>query len=166
MPGLSQNLEAGRTLSDVAADATASAASALRDVDVSELTLVDGRLDVEAIAAVEEPLLDLQNALVALEDAADRVQSPWLVAPLQRQLENLDEDIADNRPRAPEHDRRRPCRPRAARRRRRAPIPRRVHHPAEARGTAGFIGNWAELMVDDGQLTVDGVRATGRTSKT
>ena len=66
---------------------------------MSELTLVDGRLDVEAIAAVEEPLLDLQNALVALEDAAERVQSPWLVAPLQRQLDNLDEDIAENRPR-------------------------------------------------------------------
>lgn len=155
VPGLAQNLDAGRTLSDVAADATASAASALRNVDVAELTLSGGAIDVGAVAAVEQPLLDLQNALLALEDAAERVQSPWLVEPIQRQLDELDEEIAENEPRLEntiEAARLAPDLLGADGERRYLVV---FTTPVEARGTAGFIGNWAEVVADEGRLTVE-----------
>jgi hypothetical protein len=74
---------------------------------------------------------------------------------LQRQLDNLDEDIAENRPRLQttiEAARLAPALLGADGERRYLVV---FTTPAEARGTAGFIGNWAELVVDDGELRVD-----------
>ena len=154
-PGLAQNVDAGRTLAVVAADATATASEALREIDIAALTLNDGRIDVDAVAAVEGPLLEVERSLVALEAATDRVQSPWLVEPLQDQLDTLEEEIAENVPRLQnsiDAVRLAPGLLGADGERRYLVL---FTSPAEARGTAGFFGNWAELVAERGELRVD-----------
>lgn len=161
VPGVAQNLEAGRVLSEVAAGATADAAAALRSVDPSELTLSNGRIDPVAIAAVEAPLTDVQASLVALESGSQRVQSPWLVGPIQSQLDRLEEEIDDNEPRlqnAVDAVRFAPDLLGAGGERRYLIL---FTSPAEARGAAGFFGNWAELTATDGRLVVERSGRTG-----
>ena len=154
VPGLAQNLTAGRVLSEVAADATAEAAAALREIDPSRLTLVDGRLDLDAVRGVQAPLERVQGALRELESGSARVDSPWLVAPIRRQLDRLEEEIADDAPllqNAIDAVAVTPDLLGGDGARRYLVL---LSSPAEARGAAGFVGNFAEVTADDGRLAV------------
>ena len=99
IPGLSQNLSAGSDLAAAARDAMATASVALDQIDPSTLRLVDGAIDLDAIRAVEAPLVDVQNSLVMLRAVADGVDSPWLLGRLQDELVQLDEKLDENEPR-------------------------------------------------------------------
>ncbi len=154
IPGLSQNLSAGADLSAAARDAMSTASVALDQVDPSSLRLVDGAVDIDAIRAVEAPLVEVQDALVMLRSVADSVDSPWLVGPLQDELVQLDEKLDENEPRlenALSAVRLAPQMLGADGQRRYLLM---FTTPAEARGLAGFMGNYAEITVDDGAIEV------------
>ena len=154
IPGISQNVTAGADLADAAAAGTADAATALRSVDPSTLRVVDGAIDLEAVGAVEQPLVDVQQALVELREVSDSVESPWLVGPLQDQLVELDERLDDNEPRlanAVDAVRLAPQMLGADGERRYLLL---FTTPVELRGIAGFIGNYAEITADDGKIEV------------
>lgn len=152
IPGVAQNVRAGAGLSAAAASGTAEAADALRAIDPESLTVVGGRIDIAAVAAVEEPLLRVQAVLEDLQDATDSASSPWLLAPLQDELADLDERLESNRPgleNAIDVVRLAPQMLGADRPRRYLVI---FTTPVELRGVAGFIGNYAEVTVDDGRI--------------
>lgn len=163
-PGVAQNLEAARVLSDVAARATQDAAAALRQIDPELLRLSAGRIDTDAIAALEQPLVQVQDALLALESGANRVRSPWLLGPLQEQLDDLQVDVDKNAPllqNSIDAVRFAPALLGAEGERRYLVL---FTSPAEARNSTGFFGNWAELVADDGQLGVERFGRTGELS--
>ena len=165
LPGVAQNLEAGRVLSEVAADATSDAAQALSQIDPEQLRLSGGRIDTDAVAALEGSLVRVQDALLALEFGADRVRSPWLVGPLQDELDELEAEVDENAPRLQnsiDAVRFAPSILGANGARRYLVL---FTSPAEARNSAGFFGNWVELLADDGRLTVARFGRTGELNR-
>jgi hypothetical protein len=154
LPAVAQNLDAGQDRSAAASEAAAVAAGALQHIDPSSLRVRDGRIDLAAIAAVEGPLLDVQQALLDLKGVVEGLSSPWLLACVQQELDELSVDFSDNEPRLAN----------AIDAVRLAPQmlgesgPRRYlvlfTTPSEARGLGGFVGNYAEVTVDGGAIEV------------
>lgn len=155
VPGVAQNVSAGAELSAGAGDALGAVANALRQIDAESLRVVDGAIDVEAVRAVEAPLTQVRNSLDDLRDVTVEVESPWLLGRLQDELDELTQEFDDYEPRLDN----------AIDAVRLAPGllggddgPRRYlilfTSPVEARGVAGFIGNYAVVEFDDGRVEV------------
>ena len=154
IPGIAQNMAAGTDLAAAAGRSTGEVATALGQVDVESLRVVGGAIDVEAVRAIEQPLSDVQDSLVELRSVIDEVRSPWLVGKLQDELTELDADFEDKEPRLQN----------AIDAVRLAPQllgadgPRRYlvmfNSPAELRGITGFMGNYADVTIDNGRIDV------------
>ena len=152
VPVVAQQRAAAADVVGVARTALAEAASALRKVDPDSVRLVNGRIDLAAVAALEAPFVELNRAIDQLSSAADGVASPWLVAPVQREVESLRADLHKNQLRARN----------ALHAVQVAPAMlggdglRRYFiaftTPAESRGLGGFMGSWAEVTVDHGKI--------------
>ncbi len=154
VPVLSQNLRAAADLSAAAADSLAEASRALREVADQDRAVVGGTVDLDAIAAVEEPLLRVREAVAAMREATRGVRSPWLIAPVQDEIVDLEAEFDENAPRLDNAI----AAVRLAPGMLGAEGPRRYlilfTSPSEARGLGGFIGNYAEVVVDDGTFAV------------
>jgi hypothetical protein len=132
---------ASRTVTDV-----------LGQLDIDSVRVVDGRIDVDAVRALEAPLATVRQTIDELQALLDEADDQWLVSPIRDRLHRLDADIDDYRGQADD----------ALAAVRAAPgvlgaDGRRVYFiafttPAEARGSLGFMGNWAELTVDNGMI--------------
>jgi hypothetical protein len=161
VPGLAQNRNVGVDILADAADAAESAATTLRFVDLDQLTVSNGVIDIDALATLEAPLSDLEQTVSSLRDTLVAADSDWLVAPLASRL-----DTGIRRAEQAAHQ----AEATAAAARLGPDIlgadgSRRYLltfvNNAEARGTSGLMGNWTELTVDGGRLRVT---ATGRTA--
>ena len=126
--------------------------SELRSIDVDTLRIVDGRVDIDAVVALQAPLDRVNDSIVRLDRALDRSRSGWLVGPVRNRVDDLAERVADQRS----------IGTRAAEALAVAPTMlgadgERVYllmftTPGEARGQGGFMGNYAELTVHHGQI--------------
>ena len=160
IPVVAQNRAAAADLSKAAAEASSAIAEASSLIDVDQLTLRNGRFDIDAITLLSGPLGDVSAAIDSLSDTIADVDSPWLAGPLSERLDDLDDDLAEYRPQLAN----------ATQAIERVPGllgadgPRRYFiaftTPAETRGLGGFMGNWIELTADDGRIRVS---ASGRT---
>lgn len=155
VPGVAQNISAAADLSAAASRATGEVASALEQIDVDTLRVSNGRIDIAAVRAVEAPLRSVQDSLIDLRTVTDQVRSPWLVAPVQRKLEELESDFDDNEPKLENAIEAVTLAPQLMG----ADRPRRYllmfTSPAELRGITGFFGNYADFTIDDGQITIN-----------
>jgi hypothetical protein len=161
LPGVAQNVSASSDLAAQVADGSAAAADALATIDPDSLRLVDGAIDLDAVAAVEAPLLEVQDALVDLRAVTDDADSPWLIPRLQDEIVDLDAQLDDNEPRlenAIDAVRLAPQILGADGERRYLIL---LTTPAEARGLGGFSGNYADVTVDDGRITLEQFGRTG-----
>ena len=162
VPVLAQHRSAVVDMSATGAVGATTVATALDDIDLDALRVVDGRIDVDALMAVEEPLEDVREALDELQVATDAAQSPWLVPRARTVLDDFDQSIAEHVPALDS----------ALAAVRMAPDmlgadgPRRYlllfTTPSEARGLGGFIGSYAELTADEGQLVLSNSGHTAR----
>lgn len=114
----------------------------------------DGRLDLERVRALEQPLASSNSALAGAATTLRDKRSPWIVAPLarayERQLADVERAANDTSV--------------ALQAVRVLPGllggdgPRRyflaIQQPAELRGSGGIIGNFGELTAVDGDLQV------------
>lgn len=152
VPVVAQHQSAAATLTGDGADAATQAATALAAIDPESLRVIDGRIDVAAVEALNGPATALQTALAALGDAAASSRSPWLLAPVADAIDDLSMEVADN---AAVLDRT-VLAVRIAPQMLGADGPRTYlvlfTTPAEARGLGGFVGNYAEMRVDDGRI--------------
>ena len=148
-------------VNDAAASANA-AADALAVIRVDQLRVVNGQIDVSAIAALADPMRKLSVAVQQMSSTLDNSDSPWLFAPFQDRL-----DVARGKLNS-------------AKLQTLAGQSAAAYGPAmlgangprkylvaftsagEARGQSGLVGNWAELTIDNGRLSETGF---GRTSK-
>ena len=161
VPGLAQNRNAGVDVLADAAVAADSAATTLQFVNLDQLTVSNGVIDIGALAALEAPLTDLERPSAPLSDTLVDADSEWLVAPLQSRL-----DTSIRRAEQAAHQ----AEATAAAARLGPDIlgadePRTYLlafvNNAEARGTSGLMGNWNEITIDNGRLEVT---ASGRTA--
>jgi hypothetical protein len=157
VPVLAQHRDVSVTMTGAGATGAATVVDALARIDLDVLRLQDGQLDIDAVAALDEPLREARAALDALSAATAESRSPWLIGAASYQLDDFEqstrEHVAslDNALRAIDD----------------APAmlgangPRRYlllfTTPAESRGLGGFVGSYAELIADDGQLTLEAV---------
>jgi hypothetical protein len=164
VPGVAQNVRAASTLAEEAASTSGVAAEALAAVDPGSLRFVDGAIDLDAIRAVEAPLVDVQQVLVDLRSTVQDIRSPWLLDRVQTELVELEERIANNEPALAD----------AVDAVRIAPQvlggdgERRylmlLTTPSESRGMTGFAGAYAQVAVDDGRLDVTSFSGIGELS--
>ena len=154
VPVLAQHRDAVVDMSATGAVGAATVADALDRIDIDGLRLIDGHVDLDALAAIENPLGDVRAALDELQAATDDAQSPWLIPKARLVLDDFDESIDEHLPSldnaltavgmAPDMLG--------------ADEPRRYlllfTTAAESRGLGGFIGSYAELTADDGALSL------------
>ncbi len=154
LPVVAQHRDSLTELSAGAASVSKKVASALAVIDPDSLRMVNGAIDIAAVRALEQPFTDLRAAIGQLGDVVGAARSPWLAGPLQRRLDSLSVELADNVVRADNAL----ATVRVAPRLLGAEGVRRYFvvftTPAEARGLGGFMGNWAELTIDNGKLSM------------
>jgi hypothetical protein len=161
IPVVAQNRAAALDLASSAAEASAAIADASAVIDVDQLTLRNGRFDIDAIELLGGPLEAVEASIDSLSAAISDVDSPWLAAPLSERLDDLDEDLADYRPQLANVVQAVEQLPALLG----ADGPRRYFvaftTPAETRGLGGFMGNWTEITADDGRIRVSDSGRTG-----
>ncbi|MET0325331.1 MAG: DUF4012 domain-containing protein [Ilumatobacteraceae bacterium] len=156
VPVLAQHRSAVVDMSGVGATGATTVAEALDEIDLDALRTVDGRINLDALAALEEPLTRVRTALVSLQETTNDARSPWLVGRATYELDDFDESVAEHLPSLDN----------ALDAIRMAPTmlgadgPRTYlvvfTTPSESRGLGGMIGNYAELTVDDGLMSLSG----------
>jgi hypothetical protein len=162
VPFVAQNRSAGATLLRRAGDAADAASKTLAVVDVDQLRIINGAIDVDAVGILAGPLGELKTTVAQLSAALHDANSPWLVAPLQSRLDRAihradrvnqqaigASATAEYAPAILGSD--------GARRYLFA-----FTNSAEARGVTGLMGNWSEVTITNGRLKVT---ASGRTAR-
>jgi hypothetical protein len=154
VPGLAQNRNSLVALAHEAAHITHTLATVLPQVDLEKLRVSKGRIDIAAVKALQGPLAQMQQALSHLDATVKEIASPWLVSPFTHRLESLSSQIEQQRTRSDN----------AAEAIKLAPAllgaeGKRVYFiafttPSELRGIGGFMGNWAELTIDNGHISM------------
>lgn len=152
IPVANQHRKVGADLSATAAEATRVIAEQLRSVDLDALRIVDGAIDIEAVKALEAPLIEIQQAVTELDQAVASSNSGWLAGPVERRVVDLADELDDQLALGDK----------SLEALRMAPAMlgeggERVYFvmfatPAEARGQGGFMGNYAELTVTNGKI--------------
>lgn len=154
VPAVAQQTRAVSTMASAGADLARTAADASAEADVDSIRPVDGRVDLEALAALAEPLDRSVSALRQADRRLVEVESPVLLGPIAERLTDLRSEVelalesADLAAHAVE----------VAPGLLGADGPRRYflafQNPSEQRGNGGFMGNWAEIVADGGELTL------------
>jgi hypothetical protein len=154
VPIVAQHQRAAAKVAKSAGSASTTIASVLGEIDFDQLRVVNGVINIEAIRGLADPLARLTAELDELQSAVSSVDSPWLLGPIRSRLSTLSAQIDDQQIEGE----------RAGIAVERAPAllgadGPRVYFiafttPAEARGLGGFMGNWAELTIDQGRLSV------------
>jgi len=158
---LAQHRDSLNSLSSAATTALRDAAAALQQVDPESIRMVDGRIDIEAVGRLEAPFSDLDDAIISLQGVVEGAKSQWLASRMQHELDELTDDLAKNRVRADNALLAVQLAPRmlGANGQRRYFIA--FTTPAEARGLGGFMGNWAEITITDGQISMTAFGRSG-----
>ncbi len=159
VPIVAQHYDAAIDLTAAGADGSAIVADALRDIDPQTLRVESGHIDLAAVTALGAPLERVETALEDLHAIVDRSDSPWLIGPADYEITDFQESIAAHFPQLENALDAIDLAPRLLG----DPEPRTYlmlfTSPVEARGLGGSVVSAAELLVDDGQLSVGDVGA-------
>jgi hypothetical protein len=152
LPVVGSNLEAVRTAAASGARLDEVAADLSESVDQERLRRADGGIDLAVLASMEGPVTAASEAIAQAHDELDSTRSPWLLGPVSDRLAEFDREL----------DRTGSTAEIAQLAVERAPAllgaegPRRylllLGNPAESRDLGGHLGNWAEIVVDDGVM--------------
>jgi uncharacterized protein DUF4012 len=154
LPFVGPNLQAVDELADDAGAIARVSSHAANAVDVDQLRFADGRLDPQLVRDVAARLGDIEESLETAQHAVDTVRSPWLVSFVADRMTDLDRQLADNQPDVESARKGAEVASELL-----APGGTRRYlvlftTPVEARGRTGFPGNYAELVVQDGKLSM------------
>ncbi len=137
----------GARLSEVAAVAAS-------EVELDALTLRDGHIDLALIEGFAPPLRRTADALNRAATEVDAADSPWLLWNVDSRIERFQEELADAQPTANDIADGLEAAPALLGGDGSRSYLVVFMTPAELRGLGGFIGAFAQLDVDDGQLTL------------
>lgn len=154
VPAAGRNLAAVQEAVHLGVELTATARTVTVDLDFDRVQRPDGGVDLAVLESYEEPVRESVAALRSAADGLASARSPWLVPPLRDRLDDLAREVEDLEEQTDA-----------------ASIgvedgpallggdsPRRylflLANPAELRDLGGHIGNWVEVVADDGRLTL------------
>ena len=154
VPVVGQHVRAVQVAASEGVSLTSTAAEAARAVDIDDIRVENGTLDLAFLDELAPVLSRVERAVARADDRLTEVQDPWLLPPIADRLEELTTELADARP-ATET---------AAIAVRELPelLGRSgpVHWlvltvtPAEARGIGGLVGNYLVIEANGGRLEV------------
>jgi Protein of unknown function (DUF4012) len=154
LPLIGPNIDAIGSLASSASEVAEVSSLAANEADVDTLRFVGGRLDPQAVADMVEPLQRVSSALDQMTSEVDDVSSPWLVSLVSSRVEQLNDRLEDAAPDAANALNAVSAGPQLLG----IDGPQRYlvlfTTPVEARGRVGFPGNYAELVVDGGKLSM------------
>ena len=162
LPILGPNLSVVRELTARGADVAARGAKVIAAADPLTMRASDGRIDVERIARLREPLLATRQAIREALTASEGSKGPWVAPTLVRQTTKLRAELLRSQASTADASAMVDALPSLLG----SDGPRRylvvVPTPAEARGSGGLIGNYGEISATDGRLRLE---RFGRTSE-
>lgn len=157
VPVVAQNTEVISVMSDAGADLTQAAGVTTSEVDYSSIRRQGGGVDLALLDRFADPVVELSKRLAVSSEDVARLDSPWIVSLLAEGIDEFETKVADLRNQTDL----------AAVALRDGPAlfggdgPRRylvlLGNPAELRDLGGHIGNWAELTMVDGRITLEEV---------
>lgn len=154
VPVVAQHHAAVTDMSRAGADGAHTVVAALDTIDLDELRPRNGKFDLEALARLEGPLRDVRDALVRIRGTAEASRSGWLVERATKELDDFTSSVDEHLPRIDNAL----AAVRMAPRLLGADGPRTYlmlfTTPSESRALGGFVGSYAELHADGGQLSV------------
>jgi hypothetical protein len=152
VPVAAQNRATVVRLVDSAEQVTARAMTAADQIDPESLRVVDSRIDLAAVTALEAPVAELQGAITDLQTALDEPVSHWVPDRVVRKLDDLSDDANEYRTQIDNLALAVDTAPGLLG----ADGPRTYFvafsTPAETRSIGGFVGNYAILTVDQGAI--------------
>ncbi len=154
VPGVSQHHRVATELTANGAEASRVLAAQLQQIDLDALGVTGGRIDLDRVGALQTPLREIGVQIEALQQTVAAVDSPWLLPPVAARLDELTSELTDQHQRSEDALDVVVTAPGLLG----ANEPRTYFvgftTPSEARGIGGFMGNWAEVTVTDGQIAV------------
>jgi hypothetical protein len=154
VPIISQHRNTGDRITSAAASASGVIAEQLAQVDLDDLRFVDGRIDIEAIRALREPVGELGEALTQLTAATDTAENGWLLRPVRRELADLRIELAERRTQLDRAATALDLAPALLGEQKERTYFVMFTTPAELRGSGGFMPNWAEITIDRGKVSM------------
>ena len=152
IPGVAQHHRVATELMAGGADSTQLLADQLEQLDLDSLAVSGGRIDIARVRAVQAPLLAIQTQIEVLQQTIADLDSQWLLPPVAARIDGLAADVADQHQRSVDALAVADAAPGLLG----GDGPRTYFigftTPSEARGIGGFMGNWAEITVTDGQI--------------
>lgn len=162
VPAVAQQSRAVATMAGAGKDLAETASEAVIEADVESVRPIEGVVDLAAMEAISGPLNDSVESLRRADGRLRSVDSAMLLPPVADRLDDLHERVGDALEQADTASRAVEVAPGLLG----ADGPRRyflaLQTPSEARGIGGFMGSWAELVIDQGRF--DLVR-TGRVAE-
>ncbi|MDW3178153.1 MAG: DUF4012 domain-containing protein [Acidimicrobiia bacterium] len=153
LPVLGQHVRASQVVTGQASALTTSAAAVTDRVDPDGI-IVDGVIDIEEVDAIT-PAVDALAATTARADTKiSNVLSPWLVPPVSERVERAVEVLGRTSGLVGASAEALHVGADLLGRNTPSQFLVMIATPAEARGSGGFIGNWALLESDNGALDV------------
>jgi hypothetical protein len=152
VPGVAQHHRAATELTGAASDTSGVLADRLADIDLDVLSSENGRIDVEAVRTLQQPLLAVEREITALQRSIADLDSRWLIPAIADRIEDLAAEVDEQRLRTSDAVAVATVAPGLLG----GDGPRTYFigftTPVEARGLGGFMGNWAEITITDGTI--------------
>ncbi|MCB1260468.1 MAG: DUF4012 domain-containing protein [Acidimicrobiales bacterium] len=152
VPGVAQHLDALATMSREGRAVSASAAAVTEQVDYDALRYQDGRIDVAAVQAVQDPLAGASSTFAAAQAAMADQRGALLLPAVGGAVDRFADELDTAAPQASTASAAAELAPGLLG----ADGPRRyavlLTTPAELRGLGGFVGSWLILEADGGEV--------------
>jgi hypothetical protein len=152
VPVASHHRRVAGVIGDGAAEASASLAEVARVIDPDALRLVEGRIDLAEIEAVDQPLSRAADALFELRAAIDDVDSGWLLPRYGDQLGEASDEFDEHADQLDVAVELLDVLPALLGDTEERDFFLAFITPAEARGSGGFMGNYAILTTSNGAV--------------
>jgi hypothetical protein len=160
-PIVAQNLRYVHGLSSLAEAELSTISRAVERVDLDSLSGGEGRVNLEAVADLQRPLDAVHGSLRRIATKVDSLNDGWVLSRITAEVDARRGDLDTAKIRVQQLSdgldlaeialgSQRPMRYFVA-----------FTTPAESRGFSGFMGAYAEVLVDDGQITVVSTAGTG-----
>jgi hypothetical protein len=154
VPIVAQHRRAIDDLSNDAAQLVDVIVTELDRLDLDSLQPINGAFDLDAVDRAASSVSRLRDAIYQIDGTVTNTRSMWLIAPIQDRINELSGEVSKQRSRIDDVDATLAQLPKLLG----GDEPRRYFvaftTPAEARGAGGFMGSWAELTADQGQITL------------
>lgn len=152
VPIVGPNLRVARRFTAAGADVAETAATAVGAVNLSDMRLADGRIDVDRIDGLRRPVRRARDAVERAIASLGTADGPWTATAIRNKVRSLRTELIDARKSTADASAILTALPDLLGR----SGPRRylivVPTPAEARGSGGLIGNYGEITTIDGRV--------------